>query len=71
MCKSVWCWCAVLIALVPSAAELVTQDQFPTKEGVAQRFDQPHFSPYAGRSYPTKVLWGGCRHMNESRLSSG
>jgi len=25
---------------------------------VARRFDQPHFSPYAGRSYPTKVLWG-------------
>jgi hypothetical protein len=34
------------------------QDQIPTKDGVARRFDQPHFSPYAGRSYPTKVLWG-------------
>jgi hypothetical protein len=34
------------------------QDQTPTKGGVQQRFEQPHFSPYAGRSYPTKVLWG-------------
>jgi hypothetical protein len=37
---------------------ILAQDQTPTKEGVQQRFDQPHFSPYAGRSYPTKVLWG-------------
>ena len=34
------------------------QDQIPTKEGVAQNLDQTQFSPYAGRSYPTKVLWG-------------
>ena len=37
---------------------ILAQDQIPTKEGVQQRFDHPHFSPYAGRSYPTKVLWG-------------
>jgi len=36
----------------------MAQDQNPTKEGVQQRFDQARFSPYAGRSYPTKVLWG-------------
>lgn len=34
------------------------QDQIPSKEGVADRFEQPTFSPYAGRNYPTKVLWG-------------
>ncbi len=34
------------------------QDQIPTKAGVAKKLEQPQFSPYAGRSYPTKVLWG-------------
>ena len=37
---------------------ILAQDQIPTKEGVHQKFDHPQFSPYAGRSYPTKVLWG-------------
>jgi hypothetical protein len=47
-----------LVAILTSAAFVSAQDQTPTKEGVAQRFDRPAFSPYAGRSYPTKVLWG-------------
>jgi hypothetical protein len=58
MFKAVCCLCTVLIALLAGAVDLVAQDQIPTKEGVAQRFDQPHFSPYAGRNYPTKVMWG-------------
>jgi hypothetical protein len=28
-----------------------------TKEGIAN-ITRPHFSPYAGRNYPTRVLWG-------------
>lgn len=32
-------------------------DQIPTKEGVAE-ITAPQYSPYAGRSYPTRVLWG-------------
>ncbi|HEY7765064.1 MAG TPA: DUF3604 domain-containing protein [Aestuariivirgaceae bacterium] len=31
--------------------------QLPTKEGVADVVG-PQFSPYAGRNFPTKVLWG-------------
>jgi hypothetical protein len=31
--------------------------QLPTKEGVAEIVG-PQFSPYAGRNFPTKVLWG-------------
>lgn len=34
------------------------QDQIPTKEGIGQKFNRPQFSPYVGRNYPTKVLWG-------------
>ena len=46
------------MAMVLSVTVGYGQDQIPTKEGVQQRFDQPQFSPYAGRSYPTRVLWG-------------
>ncbi len=50
----------VVATLIAASAFSVAsaQDQLPTKEGVAQKFEQTQFSPYAGRSYPTKVLWG-------------
>ncbi len=48
----------VLIAGACWRGSILAQDQIPTKEGVRQKFDRPHFSPYAGRSYPTQVLWG-------------
>ncbi len=54
-------YCRVLLALLAVSGLCVSasaQDQIPTKEGVRQKFDRRHFSPYAGRSYPTKVLWG-------------
>ncbi|MGH9867265.1 MAG: DUF3604 domain-containing protein [Candidatus Polarisedimenticolia bacterium] len=45
---------AVVLTLLcaPAAA-----DQPPTKEGVSG-IAAPQFSPYAGRTYPTRVLWG-------------
>ncbi len=35
----------------------VSADQLPTKDGIAA-VAKPEFSPYAGRNFPTKVLWG-------------
>ncbi|MCP3869605.1 MAG: DUF3604 domain-containing protein [Gammaproteobacteria bacterium] len=54
---------ALHLTLVTAFALLATshtlaQDAVPTKEGVAKVHGQPEFSPYAGRSYPTRVLWG-------------
>ena len=37
---------------------LDAQDHVPTKDGVARVSGNVEFSPYAGRSYPTKVMWG-------------
>ena len=34
------------------------QDHLPDKEGVAKLVGQKKFSPYAGRKFPTRVLWG-------------
>jgi hypothetical protein len=39
------------------AAGVAASDELPTKEGVAQ-VAAPGFSPYAGRNFPTRVLWG-------------
>lgn len=30
----------------------------PTREGIARGFGRTEFSPYAGRNFPTRVLWG-------------
>jgi hypothetical protein len=46
---------ATLAALLTPA---LAQDQIPTKEGVAAALEQTKFSPYAGRNFPTQVLFG-------------
>ena len=58
MLKFRWIGWVAGMAMVLGVTVGYGQDQIPTKEGVQQRFDQPQFSPYAGRSYPTRVLWG-------------
>ncbi|NIO07389.1 MAG: DUF3604 domain-containing protein, partial [Deltaproteobacteria bacterium] len=35
------------------------------KEAVKEAFKKPGYSPYAGRNYPTKVLWGDT-HLHTS-----
>jgi hypothetical protein len=45
---------ALLLAAAPSLAV----EYMPDKDGVASAMTQPKFSPYAGREYPTSVLWG-------------
>jgi len=42
------------LAVAPSSAE----DVQPTKDAVTEAHGGQEFSPYAGRSFPTKVLWG-------------
>jgi len=53
---------ALIAAMVPFCLSqpVLSQEgviQLPTKEGVAEIVG-PQFSPYAGRNFPTKVLWG-------------
>jgi hypothetical protein len=48
--------CLAVLACCAFAAT-VEADQLPTKEGVAG-LAVPQFSPYAGRNFPTRVLWG-------------
>ena len=46
---------ALTLLSIPHA---FAQDAVPTKDDVARAHGKKGFSPYAGRSYPTQVLWG-------------
>ena len=50
--------CTAMVVAFLNAAIATGQDQIPTKTGIQQKLDRHQFSPYAGRSYPTRVLWG-------------
>ncbi len=43
---------------VVAAPKTFAQDSSPSKDAVAEIQGKTKFSPYAGRSFPTKVLWG-------------
>jgi hypothetical protein len=47
----------VACTVVMLAASSLFADQAPTKEGLAAAAKR-QYSPYAGRNYPTRVLWG-------------
>jgi len=47
------------VAIVLVAGQLVAQEPLPPTEGLIGAFPaQKHFSPYAGRNFPTQVFWG-------------
>ena len=46
-----------VIAVASLLPSRVLADQLPTKEGLAATAKQ-QYSPYVGRNYPTRVLWG-------------
>lgn len=50
---------AMVMLSVATAASLSAQDPMPPKEGLEDAFKaQKHYSPYAGRNFPTRVYWG-------------
>lgn len=50
---------AVLALVGLFTAPALAQDPVPPTEGLMEAFPaQKHFSPYAGRNFPTQVLWG-------------
>ena len=58
-CASIACGLVVLAANAPA------QDHTPDKEGIAHVHGVREYSPYAGRSYPSRVLWGD-QHLHTS-----
>jgi hypothetical protein len=47
------------------AAPALAQDSIPSEEAVAHAHGGGSFSPYAGRDFPTRVLWGD-QHLHTS-----
>ena len=47
-----------LCCLLLTATGVVAQEYTPDKEGVVSVIGQPEFSPWVGRDFPTKLLWG-------------
>ena len=45
-----------VLVVIPSVAS--AQDHLPDKGGVAKAFGKQKYSPYAGREFPSRVLWG-------------
>jgi len=48
------------------------QDPMPSEEGLIDAFPaQKHFSPYAGRNFPTQVFWGDTHVHTGNSLDAG
>ena len=48
------------------------QDPMPSEEGLSNVFPaQKHYSPYAGRSFPTQVFWGDTHLHTGNSLDAG
>jgi len=63
--------CATALQAVALGANAQVQDVLPTKEGVAEIFTTDHFSPYVGRNFPTRVLWGDTHLHTEVSVDAG
>ncbi|WP_138472426.1 DUF3604 domain-containing protein [Poseidonocella sp. HB161398] len=56
---------AASLSAAPLAAQVTTDAGTITGEKIERFFNQPGYSPYAGRSYPTRPLWGE-QHLHTS-----
>ena len=47
-----------ICVLAPTPSIVLAQDHLPDKAGVAATLGKKEYSPYVGREFPTRVLWG-------------
>ena len=60
-----------IVSSILSAAALAG-DPVPPREGLVDAFkEQKHFSPYAGRNFPTQVFWGDTHLHTELSMDAG
>ncbi len=61
---------AVLTLAIATPA--LAQDPVPPKEALRDAFPaQKHFSPYAGRNFPTRVFWGDTHLHTSMSMDAG
>ena len=61
--------CLALLSLSSFAAKTLADD-LPSKDAVSV-LAAPHFSPYAGRNFPTRVLWGDTHLHTDVSVDAG
>jgi len=61
----------VPVAVGLSIASTAGAQLTPTADDVAAAFGEPEYSPYAGRGYPTQVLWGDTHLHTGLSLDAG
>ena len=47
-----------ICVLAATSSNVSAQDHTPDKEKITESFGKKEYSPYAGREFPTRVLWG-------------
>jgi len=63
---------AIVTVSVATAASLNAQDPIPPGEGLEDAFKaQKHYSPYAGRNFPTRVYWGDTHLHTAMSMDAG
>ncbi len=63
---------AALMSCMLFTLPALAGDPIPPKEGLVDAFkEQKHFSPYAGRNFPTQVFWGDTHLHTELSMDAG
>ena len=61
---------AILIGFaLPTVSQ--AQDMLPTRDAVSARVNPDAFSPYVGRNFPTRVLWGDTHLHTQVSVDAG
>ena len=59
------------LAFLALPADALAQDMLPAKEAVSARVNPEAFSPYVGRNFPTRVLWGDTHLHTQVSVDAG
>ena len=62
----------MLAGLLLATSGALAQEPLPPKDGLERAFpNQQHYSPYAGRNYPTRVFWGDTHLHTAMSMDAG
>jgi len=66
------CAAGLLVGIaIPAIAQVRSDAGTPDRDTAAQIFKKPPYSPYAGRSFPTRVFWGDTHLHTSISLDAG
>ena len=69
--NSSWCWLVTALFVLGMAQPALAQDLSGAEEAAEKMFSETQFSPYAGRGYPTLVLYGDTHLHTDISVDAG